>query len=100
MFFNNLQKNQPAANVDQQSTIESTPESTLCVELSDEELCAVNGGPRSRFIYRKAKLYLQFNGQDLPDEQVSRAGDFNQSMTKAPRKTLVITSLPPQKSFL
>lgn len=44
MFFNNLQKNQPAANVDQQSTIKSTPESTLCVELSDEELCAVNGG--------------------------------------------------------
>jgi len=44
MFFNNLQKNQPAANVDQQSTIQSTPESTLCVELSDEELCAVNGG--------------------------------------------------------
>ena len=44
MFFNNLKKNQPAANVDQQSTIESTPESTLCVELSDEELCAVNGG--------------------------------------------------------
>jgi hypothetical protein len=44
MFFKNLQKNQPAANVDQQSTIQSTPESTLCVELSDEELCAVNGG--------------------------------------------------------
>ena len=44
MFFNNLQKNQPAANFDQQSTIQSTPESTLCVELSDEELCAVNGG--------------------------------------------------------
>jgi len=44
MFFNNLQKNQPAANVDQQSTVKSTPESTLCVELSDEELCAVNGG--------------------------------------------------------
>ena len=44
MFFKNLQKNQPAANVDQQSTIKSTPESTLCVELSDEELCAVNGG--------------------------------------------------------
>ena len=40
MFFNNLQKNQHAANVDQQIT----PESTLCVELSDEELCAVNGG--------------------------------------------------------
>jgi len=44
MFFNNLQKNQPAANVDQQSPVKSTPESTLCVELSDEELCAVNGG--------------------------------------------------------
>ena len=44
MFFNNLQKNLPAANVDQQSTVKSTPESTLCVELSDEELCAVNGG--------------------------------------------------------
>ena len=44
MFFKKLQKNQPAANVDQQSTIKSTPESTLCVELSDEELCAVNGG--------------------------------------------------------
>jgi hypothetical protein len=44
MFFNNIQKNQPAANVDQQSTVKSTPESTLCVELSDEELCAVNGG--------------------------------------------------------
>ena len=44
MFFKNLQKNQPAANVDQQSTVKSTPESTLCVELSDEELCAVNGG--------------------------------------------------------
>lgn len=44
MFFKNLQKNQTAANVDQQSTIQSTPESTLCVELSDEELCAVNGG--------------------------------------------------------
>jgi lactobin A/cerein 7B family class IIb bacteriocin len=44
MFFNNLQKNQPAANVDQQTTIQSTPESTLCVELSDEELSAVNGG--------------------------------------------------------
>ena len=40
MFFNNLKKNQTAANVDQQST----PESTVCVELSDEELCAVNGG--------------------------------------------------------
>jgi lactobin A/cerein 7B family class IIb bacteriocin len=44
MFFNNIKKNQPAANVDQQSTVKSTPESTLCVELSDEELCAVNGG--------------------------------------------------------
>ena len=44
MFFKNLQNNQTAANVDQQSTIQSTPESTLCVELSDEELCAVNGG--------------------------------------------------------
>lgn len=40
MFFNNLQKNQPAATVNQQST----PESTVCVELSDEELCEVNGG--------------------------------------------------------
>ena len=44
MLFKNLQKNKPAATVDQQSTIKSTPESTLCVELSDEELCAVNGG--------------------------------------------------------
>jgi hypothetical protein len=43
MLFKNLQKNKPAATVDQQSTIKSTPESTLCVELSDEELCAVNG---------------------------------------------------------
>ena len=50
MFFNNLQKNQPAANVDQQSTVESTPESTLCVELSDEELCAVNGGSVSTLL--------------------------------------------------
>jgi hypothetical protein len=50
MFFNNLQKNQPAANVDQQSTVKSTPESTLCVELSDEELCAVNGGSVSGFV--------------------------------------------------
>ena len=50
MFFNNLQKNQPAANVDQQSTVKSTPESTLCVELSDEELCAVNGGSLSGFL--------------------------------------------------
>ena len=46
MFFKNLQKNQPAAKVDQQSTIKSTPESTACVELSDEELSAVNGGIR------------------------------------------------------
>jgi len=50
MFFNNIQKNQPAANVDQQSTVESTPESTLCVELSDEELCAVNGGSVSTLL--------------------------------------------------
>jgi hypothetical protein len=50
MFFNNLKKNQPAANVDQQSTVKSTPESTLCVELSDEELCAVNGGSLSGFL--------------------------------------------------
>ena len=50
MFFNNTQKNQPAANVDQQSTVKSTPESTLCVELSDEELCAVNGGSVSGFV--------------------------------------------------
>ena len=50
MFFNNIQKNQPAANVDQQSTVKSTPESTLCVELSDEELCAVNGGSLSGFV--------------------------------------------------
>jgi hypothetical protein len=50
MFFNNIQKNQPAANVDQQSTVKSTPESTLCVELSDEELCAVNGGSVSGFL--------------------------------------------------
>jgi hypothetical protein len=52
MFFNNIQKNQPAANVDQQSTVKSTPESTLCVELSDEELCAVNGGSLSGFAER------------------------------------------------
>ena len=51
MFFNNLQKNQTAANVDQQSTIKSTPESTLCVELSDEELCAVNGGSGHGYWY-------------------------------------------------
>ncbi len=45
MFFKNLQKNQPAATVhQQQSTITSTKESTLCVELSDEELLAVAGG--------------------------------------------------------
>jgi len=50
MFFNNLQKNQPADNVDQQSTVNTTPESTLCVELSDEELCAVNGGNVSGFL--------------------------------------------------
>ena len=50
MFFNNIQKNQPAANVDQQSTVKSTPESTLCVELSDEELCAVNGGSVSTLL--------------------------------------------------
>lgn len=50
MFFNNIQKKQPAANVDQQSTVESTPESTLCVELSDEELCAVNGGSVSTLL--------------------------------------------------
>ena len=51
MFFKNLKKNQPAANVDQQSTIQSTPESTLCVELSDEELCAVNGGGGGTCVY-------------------------------------------------
>jgi len=45
MFFKNIQKNQPAATVhQQQSTITSIPESTLCVELSDEELSAVTGG--------------------------------------------------------
>ncbi len=50
MFFNNIKKNQPAANVEQQSTVKSTPESTLCVELSDEELSAVNGGSLSGFV--------------------------------------------------
>ena len=48
MFFKKVQKNQPAANVDQKSTIKSAPESTVCVELSDEELCAVNGGLSAR----------------------------------------------------
>ena len=44
-FFKKVQKSQTAATVhQQQSTRKSTLESTLCVELSDEELCAVNGG--------------------------------------------------------
>ena len=66
MFFNNLQKNQPAANVDQQSTIKSTPESTLCVELSDEELCAVNGGQEVDLIIVKLNYTITFNGEELP----------------------------------
>jgi len=66
MFFNNLQKNQPAANVDQQSTIKSTPESTLCVELSDEELCAVNGGQEVDLFIVRLNYTITFNGEDLP----------------------------------
>jgi hypothetical protein len=65
-FFNTLKKNQPAANVDQQSTIKSTPESTLCVELSDEELCAVNGGEQTidgEFITLRIRFIL--NDDDI-----------------------------------